>query len=127
MSNDQFLLEPLSIAGAKLLLSAYVQPDGIDVSAAVLTWLDMKRRSPELIEMAYANSHIRVSDETWYDKAQEIFNSRKASLAESGITPQQYAEMREHYFAHHPQREIEAWLVDVESRRGDGSQAVSCH
>lgn len=127
MSHDQFLLEPLSIAGAKLLLSAYVQPDGIDVSAAVLTWLDIKRRTPELIETVYANSHIRVSEETWYDKAQEIFNSRKASLAVSGVTQQQYAEMREDYFAHHPQREIEAWLVDVESRRGDGTQAVSCH
>jgi hypothetical protein len=127
MNCDQFLLEPLNIAGAKLLFSANVQPDGIDVSAAVLAWLDMRRRTPQLIEAVYANSHIRVSEDTWYDKAQEIFNSFKTSLASSGVTPQQYAEMREDYFAHHPQQEIEAWLVDVESRRGNGSQAASCH
>jgi hypothetical protein len=127
MSVSEFVLEPLNLAGAELRFFAPVKPGAVDLAATVLTWLDMKRQASELLEAAYGSIHIRLSEDAWYEKAQGVFNSHKATLTQSGVSADTFALMLEDYFTDHPNPEIETWVKTLARGTSDGTQTASYH
>jgi hypothetical protein len=127
MMPPEFVLEPLRVAGCELRLFAPVKPGGIDVAAALMTWASMNEQSFALAEQMYRSSHMPVTEDAWYDKAQAFFNAHKAQLVETGISEATVAELRDAYFEHHPNPEIETWLSDFAVGVRDASPTALYH